>query len=68
MQMTNNPNPILFHIWVRRKQGDKHSDLNWEFLRREYNYCEEVISSTCSVDPNTDSCSNSNPSAPPIKE
>lgn len=61
-------NPILFYIWTKRKQGAKHSDLNWKHLRGEYDYCEEIILLTSRINPEANSSPNSNPRSPSIKE
>ena len=36
-------NPIIAFILVLRKQGWKHSRIDWAHMRAEYNYCEEEM-------------------------
>ena len=36
-------NPVIIFIKFKRLQGTKHSGINWDIVRKEYDYCETNI-------------------------
>ena len=38
----NSANPIVVAILILRRQGEKHSGIDWAVFRMEYNFLETV--------------------------
>jgi len=41
--MVRGMNPVLAWVLWWRKRGGKHSEIDWDSIRKAYDYCEEEV-------------------------